>query len=139
MFFKAFDQNSGYELWVSDGTTNGTFMIRDINADTTGSVNVHPFYVKNSSGLLYFAADDGINGQELWVTDGTYDGTNMVANFNSNLSGIMFRTLGTNFNPVFFNGDLILNVNDGNGNQLVSLELSDDGTIAVIDHHIFYD
>ena len=29
-------------------------------------------------GKLYFRADDGVNGTELWVTDGTENGTELV-------------------------------------------------------------
>lgn len=32
---------------------------------------------------LAFAADDGTNGRELWVTDGTADGTKMLVDINT--------------------------------------------------------
>ena len=32
---------------------------------------------------LYFRADDGVNGKELWVTDGTESGTELVKNIQS--------------------------------------------------------
>ena len=31
---------------------------------------------------MYFAADDGVNGEELWVTDGTGGGTQLVKDIN---------------------------------------------------------
>ncbi|MDA9176184.1 hypothetical protein N9O95_03760 [Alphaproteobacteria bacterium] len=35
-----------------------------------------------ANGKLYFSADDGINGEELWVTDGTSSGTVMLEDIN---------------------------------------------------------
>ncbi len=51
------------ELWRSDGTAVGTFMVKDI-ADTGSS---SPYYLTNVNGLLYFTADDGTHGRELWA------------------------------------------------------------------------
>ena len=84
-FFLAATTAAGDELWVSDGTLPGTTMVKDINAgagdgiDPTKSVSF--LY---TSTTFYFAATDGINGDELWKTDGTDPGTSMVADINPN-------------------------------------------------------
>ncbi len=49
-------------------------LLRDINA--TGSSNPHG--LTQVGGTVFFAADDGIHGGELWRTDGTAAGTVMV-------------------------------------------------------------
>src|SRR5262245_6037684 len=63
---------TGTELWRSDGTAAGTWMVKDINLVTT---SVGPVLLTEFNGELAFTADDGINGRELWLSDGTTAGT----------------------------------------------------------------
>ena len=37
-----------------------------------------PHSLTVSGNLVYFVCDDGVHGEELWVTDGTRDGTRLV-------------------------------------------------------------
>jgi ELWxxDGT repeat protein len=78
----------------SDGTDAGTVMIKNIN---TGINSSDPAYLTVINGIVYFAANDGSNGNELWKTDGTEAGTVMVKNIN---------TVGNQHNPT-----LLTNVN----------------------------
>ena len=66
---------TAFELWKSDGTAAGTVMVKDINP---GSGNSAPLSLTNVNGKLYFAANDGADGDELWKSDGTAAGTLMV-------------------------------------------------------------
>ena len=59
--------------------TSGTVEVKDIHAGPNGS-NPVLFYPAVGGGYFYFSADDGSNGVELWRTDGTATGTNLVAN-----------------------------------------------------------
>src|ERR1700722_13790119 len=62
VFFYLFDPaHSGQELWTSAGTAAGTMMVKDIN----------PGALTNFNGTVYFSANDGIHGFELWKSDGT--------------------------------------------------------------------
>ena len=35
-------------------------------------------HYNTNDGVLYFSADNGVNGKELWKSDGTTDGTQLV-------------------------------------------------------------
>ncbi|MCJ8279430.1 MAG: hypothetical protein MJK14_05710, partial [Rivularia sp. ALOHA_DT_140] len=67
--------DTGEELWISDGTEDGSFLVKDIN---TGSDSSNPIKVGNSDNQLYFSADNGDIGNELWITDGTNNGTFLI-------------------------------------------------------------
>jgi ELWxxDGT repeat protein len=51
------------ELWQSDGTEAGTVMVRDIYPGSTGS---NPTNLVSMNNKLYFTADNGVHGRELW-------------------------------------------------------------------------
>ena len=79
MVFSGRDETAGRELWISDGTSEGTKLLKDINAN--GDSNPQEFSA--SGNKLYFNADDGVHGSELWVTDGTAEGTKLVKDINA--------------------------------------------------------
>ncbi len=79
LFFSAYNPSSGYELWSSDGTTNGTVLVKDIYTGTSGTTpnSAYPNQFKAFGGKLYFNASS-TGGAELWQTDGTTLGTTLV-------------------------------------------------------------
>ena len=81
LYFTADDGENGNELWVSDGTAEGTQLLIDLNPGTSysnyyKSSNASNFTEFNDK--LYFTANDGENGNELWVSDGTAEGTQLL-------------------------------------------------------------
>jgi ELWxxDGT repeat protein len=124
LFFSANDGTNGQELWVSDGTAAGTQLVKDI----------YPFvapFIRSSSpenltvfnGKVFFSANDGTNGREVWSSDGTASGTQL-------LKVISPGTSGTDYNPIgftVFDGKLFISIDNGtNGTEL----WSSDGTTA---------
>lgn len=74
LYFSADDGSTGKELWRSDGSRAGTYVVKDINA--AGGSGADNLIVAN--GKLYFTADDG-TGKAFWVSDGTNAGTTKIA------------------------------------------------------------
>jgi|GEM_PF-1650158 len=79
LLFVFSDGFSGSELWKSDGTKEGTVMIKDI---LPGPGSSSPDFHKIYKGELYFNASDGEHGYEFWKTDGTEEGTKMIYDLN---------------------------------------------------------
>jgi ELWxxDGT repeat protein len=75
VYFVAQTQESGSELWRTDGTSTGTFLVRDIEP---GPLSSNPSYLTNVNGVLFFSAGDTAHGIELWTSDGTSTGTALV-------------------------------------------------------------
>tara|TARA_B100000676_G_scaffold118885_1_gene118411 strand:+ start:149 stop:2371 length:2223 start_codon:yes stop_codon:yes gene_type:complete len=88
LFFMAYTEENGRELWRSDGTPAGTYLVRDINPGSNSSFVWTPDFFHQElllvhNGALYFIADDGGEfGAELWRTNGTESGTELVVDIN---------------------------------------------------------
>jgi len=87
VLFVGWDQQHGLELWKSNGSAVGTVMVKDIDSGFGSSFrasnigrdrleNITDFAVLNN--VLYFAADDGDSGAELWRSGGTESSTFLV-------------------------------------------------------------
>ena len=59
-------------------------MVDDINPGTAGS---GPDYLTNVGGTLFFNANDGTSGTELWKSDGSTAGTTLVDDINPGATG----------------------------------------------------
>ncbi|MGL4511920.1 MAG: ELWxxDGT repeat protein [Lacipirellulaceae bacterium] len=114
LFFSANDGGAGLEPWVSDGTAAGTRMIRNVQPGPGGSgigVNTGFWTLRgqimasaNVNGELFFTANDGVNGDEVWKSNGLAEGTKLVKNIGSGRYGSVPR-FPTNVNgTVYFNG-----------------------------------
>ena len=77
VYFSANDGVNGTELWRSNGNAANTQLVKDIRPGNS------PYGTPNSSnpddltavdGTLFFSANDGVTGVELWKSDGTDPG-----------------------------------------------------------------
>lgn len=81
LFFLAETAANGRELWKSNGTAAGTILVKDINpGSASGFPNSswHTGSLTNVNGTLFFTVDNGVNGIELWKSNGTAAGTVLV-------------------------------------------------------------
>ena len=74
--FPAYSAAYGQELWITDGTTAGTTLLKDINPGSSNSS--YPTNLTKIGNLVYFQAYEATYGAELWVTDGTTAGTRLL-------------------------------------------------------------
>ncbi|MBL7682150.1 MAG: T9SS type A sorting domain-containing protein [Flavipsychrobacter sp.] len=102
----AYDATNGVELWKTDGTVGGSSLIKDINpgfgSSVPASLRADMFCVYNNK--LYFVADNGSNGYELWVTDGTTTGTQMVKEIRTGTGDAYIGNMMVFNNKLYFGG-----------------------------------
>ena len=144
VYFAAQDYEHGYELWATDGA-GGARLVKDINTSRAespaqpappGNGDAAPQQLVAFGGKLYFVADDGAHGQELWSTDGTAAGTRMVADLSAGVGsegGAPWNGSGSRITGLrVANGRLLFTADDGTaGPQLYSSDGTDDGTAAL--------
>src|SRR3954451_9617952 len=71
----------GLEPWRSDGTPAGTTLLRDIRPGLPDSIGTENYNASpRADGRIVFPANDGITGNELWISDGTTEGTYLLKN-----------------------------------------------------------
>ena len=106
-----FQYNPGAASGPSSSTCIGTAcMVKNFNATGNGIYHTGVTVMGNN---MYFPADDGTNGFELWKSDGTASGTVMVKDINSGSSSNSPAQLTAIGDTLYFTAD------DGtNGNEL---------------------
>lgn len=109
IYFTAIDSVHGKEVWVTDGTSKGTYLIYDISSEPNSSFPTHFFEFEDG---VFFIANDGFSGNEPWFTskDGSF--VNQMHNLHSNknynfLGSIKFN----NFIYTIFEGTRLFRYN----------------------------
>ena len=140
LFFAADDGVNGTELWQSDGTVSGTVLVKDIYSGSSYDYDTYS-YAPNSSnpqdlkdvgGVLFFIADDGTHGEELWRSDGTSSGTGLVKDIESGSEGNLSYYPGL----TVVDDTLFFSASDGvYGRELWKSDGTEAGTVLVKDIH----
>lgn len=118
--------NYDYRIWRTDGTADGTYLLKDINPG--GNDMVRKLLTDNKS-KVYFTATDGVNGDGIWTTDGTVQGTQLAIVMNPESSGVKFVDLFDFANGKFLIHSYVVNVpvpkpiysSDGTQNGMVPI------------------
>jgi len=100
VFFSASDvgaTDAGIELYVTNGTTAGTKMVKDIYP---GSESSRPSNLINHKGTCYFTATTAANGSELWKATTTT--ANMIKDIAPGAASIYPQSLVSFGNIVLF-------------------------------------
>ena len=130
VFFGADDgSGDGIELWMTDGTTDGTTLLKDINPGPSDSF---PISFHRVGDVTYFLAFDDDFVSQLWRTDGTTSGTIAIVDDEGNSFGP-----GTDFFAIRMSSlgdELITQLDDGaNGNELWASDGTAAGTRLIAD------
>ena len=124
LYFVATTPGAGTELWQSDGDAS-TQMTDDIQPGTGSSNPTDLTNIEDQS--LFFAADDGVNGNELWTSVAGSNTATIVADINPGSAGSNPAAITDDFGTVLFIAD------DGtHGAQLWSSTGSDAEMVALI-------
>jgi RNA polymerase sigma factor (sigma-70 family) len=130
VFFTADDGVHKRQLWKSDGTDQGTVMVKDINGSR---LDAFPTGAENLIAVgqtLFFIANDGKKGDELWKSNGTEVGTVVVRHVYATYSAAM----GSPRAMVNMNGTLFFVANDmKHGWELWKSDGTEAGTVMVKD------
>ncbi|MBL7717312.1 MAG: T9SS type A sorting domain-containing protein [Flavipsychrobacter sp.] len=133
IYFFADDGVHGQELWKTNGTQAGTLLVKDIKPGPGSSINwkqpieKHLRYnIQALNNKMYFIADDGVSGGELWSSDGTASGTTLFYDFYPGPGGGTFpqQNLVATTNKIFFTATTYSGTDTFNALQAT------DGTLA---------
>jgi ELWxxDGT repeat protein len=125
LYFALRQTATGTELWRTDGTFEGTNLVKDISP---GGSSSSPGAFAEMGPYLFFTADDGTHGRELWRSDGTGTGTILLRDIFAGTASAEIANATRVGNILYFTA------NDGSsGNELWRSDGTPEGTLRVMD------
>lgn len=130
LYFTAFTAAEGRELWRTDGTASGTTLVKDIFPGTTSSNTGTGYNLYSNGSFLLFGASSSPSVEvELWKSDGTPGGTQLLKDINT--------FAGKGSKPDYFNNlgsTTLFMANDSlHGNEIWKTDGSAAGTVLLKD------
>ena len=80
------------------------YLVKDINPGSDSSFS-YTLVCTNVNDTLFFSADDGVSGEELWKSNGTAAGTVMIKDIKSGSNGSWPKDFVNMNGTVFFIAD----------------------------------
>lgn len=128
LMFSADDGIHGEEIWTTDGTAEGTRLLKDIRPIMGPNPSSDPQRLTWVGRQLFFVVNDGRYGAELWVSDGSHEGTRLVKDIFPGPAGshpAEFMALGER---LYFQAD-----NGSDGVELWTSDGTEVGTFMAVD------
>ncbi|MDR1811044.1 MAG: T9SS type A sorting domain-containing protein [Prevotella sp.] len=142
VYFKADTKDNlfGEELWITDGTTEGTKMLMDINTkvidEVTGATaGAQIDWMTNfHNKKLFFVSYSEDWGREPWITDGTTEGTHLIADMVEGLDANGSPRGAGAYTPRVYGEHVYFRGNDPvYGMELFKTDFTREGTVMVAD------
>jgi ELWxxDGT repeat protein len=114
LYFQANDGVHGHELWRSDGTEAGTFLLKDLVPGPAAPRSISGMF--SAGGKLHFIVDG-----HFWESDGTTEGTFQVGT----------KLVGSLYSPSIFNNDIYFTGSFDGQTGLFKTDWTDGGTTLV--------
>lgn len=106
----------GSELWKTDGTTDGTGLVVDLNS---GPADSSPTELTSFNDKLYFAATTAEEGRELFLSDGTAEGTTLTASSIDGTEGLGPKELFVYDDVLFYSSTATLGLHRSDSSDIV--------------------
>ncbi len=128
LLFSAYTDDLGYELWITDGTSGGTNLLKDINING----NSMPGDFIEYNGEVIFSAATSNSIYKIWLTNGTTEGTRLIKDiivpWNENPGGfveyndLLFFEGSSNYNELWLTNGIeeeTIKVKDVSSNSML--------------------
>lgn len=120
VYFAASHPSSGRELWRTDGSSAGTTLVADLRPGSLGAepsafAVVGTGFGTRQASYLWFSADDGTTGHELWRSRGTASTTTRIADLRPGAGSSFPDSIVQVDDTVLRGGWVLFRANDGTG------------------------
>jgi ELWxxDGT repeat protein len=126
IYFTAWNVATGRELWITDGTSSGTALVKDIRTGIGQSSS--PENLTKFGNQLLFTANNGSAGRELYRSSGTSQLTTMVKDIEVGSGSSDPKDLTVSGDRLYFSA-----FTNANGRELWRTNASSVGTVLVED------